>query len=156
MNREVDIRDPRGRFSSAGSVEDGTELVDHPIDAGLIILANLEPPQVFANFGPDCVARLCRRNPIVDRLRELAERERDQDAEHDDPDLSGELAPAMQRLWKMDANAVDPRRLRQRNRRSYVRNAREQLRQEWVESCRRSLAKFQAEIGWRKPWGITS
>jgi hypothetical protein len=41
----------------------------------------------------------------MDRRGELLDAKGNKHTEHDDPDLSGELAPAMQRLWKMDAHA---------------------------------------------------
>ena len=46
-----------------------------------------------------------------------------QHADDDDPDFAGELAPAVQRLGKMEVHAVSPR-AREANRRAYVGNGR--------------------------------
>jgi len=52
------------------------------------------------------VVRLQTLLPLMTGLHDLFEPERDQHAEHDDPDLAREFAPAVQRLGKMEMHAA--------------------------------------------------
>jgi hypothetical protein len=58
----------------------------------------------------------------VNFLGNLLRRERDQHAEHNYPDLTGEDAPAVKRFGQVYLHTAGPQRLRERNRRPYVRN----------------------------------
>jgi len=44
----------------------------------------------------------------VDGLDHLLSAKRDDDAEHDNTNLAGELAPAVQRLWQLKAHIASP------------------------------------------------
>ena len=96
------------RLSLFMSLKDDQKLAQPPANARLLHkpsgrLAELVP-QGFLQRLPlacDCAAP-------VDILDNLLRRERDEYANDDDPDLAGELTPAMQRLGKMEMNAAGP------------------------------------------------
>jgi len=52
----------------------------------------------------------------VDGLDHLLSAKRDENAEHDDPNLAGELAPAVKWLGQMKVHLAGPQQLRERNR----------------------------------------
>jgi hypothetical protein len=54
----------------------------------------------------------------VNRLDDLLDAQRNEHANHDDPDLASEFAPPVQRLGNVEMHAADLERLRHRNRRT--------------------------------------
>jgi len=63
---------------------------------------------VAGELDPHCVFGATDLLPPLPRVHQLLQSERDQHAEHDDPDLADELAPTVQRFRKMEVQAAGP------------------------------------------------
>jgi hypothetical protein len=60
--------------------------------------AALDEPEIETGLGTDVLTSFFRHLTVVQPLHDLSRPERNQDAEDDDPNLAGELAPAVKRL----------------------------------------------------------
>src|SRR5206468_12382439 len=94
----------------AGGREKAFELRDASRDARALCHHHLVDAEVTAELVIDSVAEVARLGAPVRRLDQLLGAERDQHADDDDPDLAGERAPAVERLWQMDMHGKPPSR----------------------------------------------
>jgi hypothetical protein len=91
----VDIRYQRRRLACPGASQHVPKLSEHAVDAGLVAVAKLQPPQVFPHLCPDCIASLICDGLVMERLHHLPKPERNEHANDYDADLASELAPAV-------------------------------------------------------------
>src|SRR5438309_2299665 len=78
--------------------------MEAPVDARSFLLTVHNRSKVVRKLPVQGPPRVCNFVTPMQPLDYLLSGERDQNSDHDDPDLPRELAPPMQRLWKVEVH----------------------------------------------------